>query len=223
MESWKEDWTRRKCTLASRLASGECDGSYAEAVLILCSTISALAAEVWPGAGKDRVRFIEVMRQFARGDLGATRISVPLLAAALREKDDTKNLQILEDTLLPDSPDLVITGDQVDVDELRMAEVCPSLTTPVIRSFSYAAILYREARSAYVHEFESGRRADAHAMSAAGRASVSYTNWVDDPDRRIHFGVEWLVEVALSIARSIDAASVPSQRPGDPATWWIAG
>ncbi len=58
METWRTEWIQKKNEIALDLAAGQCGGSYGEAVIILCAALSALAADVWPGRGIDRVRFV---------------------------------------------------------------------------------------------------------------------------------------------------------------------
>ena len=65
-ETWRTDWVTKKRDTALRLANGECGGSYGEAMLILCTILSALAAEVWPGTQIDKRRFVELLKSMHR-------------------------------------------------------------------------------------------------------------------------------------------------------------
>jgi hypothetical protein len=58
------DWVAKKTDVALRLCAGECGGSYAEGVIILSSAISAMAAEAWPGSGIDKMRFVEIIKDY---------------------------------------------------------------------------------------------------------------------------------------------------------------
>jgi len=60
-ENWLNEWSEQKILLAEKLNSGECGGSYAEAVIILCGVLSGIAADTWPGIRKDRKRFVELL------------------------------------------------------------------------------------------------------------------------------------------------------------------
>ena len=47
-DMWRSDWVKKKGDVAAQLASHQCGGAYGDAAVILCSCLSALAAEVWP-------------------------------------------------------------------------------------------------------------------------------------------------------------------------------
>lgn len=205
MESWRTDWMKTKQDVALRLAARECGGSYGEAAIILSAAISAIAADVWPGRRKDRVRFVEVLKEFTSPNLNVVRISVPLLIGALRQQGRTAEVFNLERTFLDHSPARVLTGDEVDRSEAETNRVCPSLSGKEMREFSYANLLYEEIRSGYAHEYRPGTRADSLAMTSVRTAPVSYVNWVNHPDRHIHFHAEWIAQVALAVAEAVDA------------------
>src|SRR4051812_45254191 len=116
-EDWREEWVGAKVTLATRLGSGECGGDYAEAVLILCSVLSAVAAERWPGHQKDKNRFVELLHQYADASLCATRVSIPLLVAFLGKKSRSSEQKKLRDEFMPVSDTRVLTGEDVDKEE----------------------------------------------------------------------------------------------------------
>ena len=92
MDTYRKQWVTKKAQTALRLESGECGGSYSEAILILCSTLSTLAAEIWPGKGIDRKRFVELLTEYAPPHLHTTRISVPFLTKHLRASAKTNDL-----------------------------------------------------------------------------------------------------------------------------------
>ena len=222
MEAWRTDWTRGKRDVALRLASRECGGSYGEAVIILCAAISALAADVWPGRGKDRARFVEALREFTPASLNVTRVSIPLLVGHLRQEGRDPERRQLEQAFLDYSPSRVLTGDEVDKFEDEIISLCPGLDRRVLRECSYANLLYQEIRSGYAHEYRPGSRADSWPMTSIRNTPVSYLNWVDDPDRHIHFHVDWIADVAVAVAEAIDAVekTIPRQ---DPSRWWVHG
>ncbi|MCK5737889.1 hypothetical protein KAH55_01860 [bacterium] len=62
----------KRTKLAHQLFQGKCDAEYSDAVIILTSTISAIAAKVWPGEGKDKKRFIETMIRYSSPTLQAS-------------------------------------------------------------------------------------------------------------------------------------------------------
>ncbi len=222
MDTWRTDWMKSKRDVALRLASRECGGSYGEAVIILCAAISALAADVWPGRGKDRARFVEVLIEFARSDLNTTRISIPLLMGFLRREARASEMLRLKEAFLDYSPSRVLTGDEVDKFENEIIGVCPTPNPKEIREYSYGNLLYEEIRSGYAHEYRPGSRADSLPMTSVRTTPVSYVNWVNDPDRHVHFHVEWIADVAVALAQAVDAASATLPRTDQP-KWWVHG
>src|SRR5215211_6782357 len=80
---------RERVAVAKRLNEGECGGFYGDAILILSAILSGLAADLWPGKGKDRKRFVELWATHARPDLNPNLISVPLLREDIQKSRDT--------------------------------------------------------------------------------------------------------------------------------------
>src|SRR5438874_11300841 len=84
-------YVKHKLDMAGRLGSGECGGEYSDACVLISALLSGIAADLFPGTGMDRRRFVETWVRYARPDLGASNISVPLLARRLRRKgEDTR-------------------------------------------------------------------------------------------------------------------------------------
>jgi hypothetical protein len=222
MSKWRNEWATSKCELALKLSRGESGGSYAEAVLILCAALSALAAEVWPGTGIDRRRFVHLLKRFAPPRLSSTLVSVPILAGYLRKKRKKGALKRLQQAHLNFGHSQVVTGHDVDRTERDIISVCPKLDKREIRDCCYASLLYRELRSAYAHEYRPGKKANAWAITQRDDAQVSYVNWVNDPDRHIHFHVSWLSELVAEVAKALDR--LPSRLPArKPKHWWVDG
>jgi hypothetical protein len=219
---WREEWVGAKVTVATRLGSGDCGGGYAEAAIILCGVLSAMAAEKWPGHQKDKKRFVELLYQYADTDLYATRISVPLLIAFLKGKGRLAEQMALGDAYMPISDTRVLTGDDVDKSEEELITLCPTLEQSLVRRFSYATLLYEDTRSSYAHEYMPGPRSDSWAMgSTRAKVSVSYTNRMNMElnrvDRLIHFSVSWLADLALSIEKNIRPLVPDNQF----SAWWL--
>lgn len=223
-DDWREEWVGSKVTLAKKLGVGECGGGYAEAVIILCGVLSAVASERWPGRNKDKNRFVELLHQYADSVLSATRISVPLLTAYLGNKNRFAEQKALRDAYMPHSYTRVITGDDVDKTEDEIVSLCRSLDISLVRRFSYATLLYEETRSGYAHQYMPGPRSDSWAMgSARANARVSYINRLDrsrgsgQVKHLIHFSVQWLADLAVSVEKNV--------RPLAPdnhfSAWWL--
>ena len=208
MASWRADWAKQKQAIALDLSRGKYGGSYGEAALIFGAVISALAAEVWPGQGIDRKRFVQVLKDFAPRDSDPARISVPLLAGYLRGKGRLAESNRIVCAFMKYCSTRVLTGDEVDRCEEEILSVCSTLTLKELRACSYANLLYRELRSSYVHEYRPGERADSWPMTRS-EASVSYVNWANDPDRHIHFHVDWLGDLAVKTAEALDTLASP--------------
>lgn len=116
----------------------------------------------------------------------------------------------------------VLIGDDVDKTENEILSVCNAISSKDIRECSYANLLYREVRSGYAHEYKPGERAESWPMTQRPEARVSYVNWVNDPDRHIHFHVHWLAELATATAEKIDNVAGTLPRAAPP-KWWIDG
>ena len=161
----RKDWISGKLAIADRLNKGECGGGYGEAALIVCSAISAMAAEVWPGDRIDRKRFVEAI--VTHGNLSQTflRISVPLLLSSCLNTPATRGITGLQEHFSKIQPGLIVTGDETDMAEQKVAQLCPALTLKEIRKYSYPNILYQEVRSGYVHQYQPGPQADSWQMT----------------------------------------------------------
>ena len=150
MSTWRSEWTGKKCEVAIRLSRGESGGSYGEAVLILCAALSALAADVWPGTGIDRKRFVQLLKRFSPPHLSSTLISVPILAAHLRQKRKKGSLRRLQQAFLNFSRTRVVTGQDVDETEKQIKTTCPRLRrknlSPVSLTPCSASLLFKRRR-----------------------------------------------------------------------------
>jgi len=232
MECWRREWAAKKTEIARRLECGECEGSYAEAVLILCAVISALAAELWPRTHVDKKRFDgkrfaeAIMRASAGSNGDWVRISVPLLIQWLRDKTRVEEAKALEKEYVPYQSGRILLGDEVDRTEEEILQVCPDLNRKEIRNYSYPRVLYREVRSSYVHEYRAGDESGSVPMARKRSPMVGYVNRTG-PTRRVtkrlvHFHVESLCRLAESAAGW--AASKSEKVPlGKPGKWRVDG
>lgn len=219
-------WLFGKTNLASRLASGECGGSYGDAVLVLSSIISGIAAELWPGEGFDRKRFVEVWVRYADPQLHANRVSLPLLVEALRKHDEgtAERARLLRPDCISDVPfldTLVVTGNRVDVAASDVEAALPDVSRATIRGQTYGSIFYRYFRSGYVHEYKAGSHGDEVVMSST-RGDITYSNWDEPPYRRINFNAGWLTTVVESICEGA-VKDYWEGAQARPATWWLDG
>ena len=214
VDMWRTDWVRQRANVAAELARGHCGGSYGDAALILCSCISALAAEVWPGESIDRKRFVELLIQYTPAQLAATRVSVPLLVSDLRSLHMPEATQIESDFLAQFNVGQVLTGDEVDRSEDEIRAACNAgLSYRYLRGLSYASLLYREVRCGYTHEGRPGPTAQSWAMTGHPTACISYVNTIGH-SRSIHFHIDWIANLALTAAEAVDQLTPPLPHPG---------
>jgi hypothetical protein len=219
------NWLFAKVDLASRLANGECGGSYGDAVLVLSSIVSGIAAELWPGEGIDRKRFVEVWARYSTPELNPNKISLPLLVDTLRKRGETsvaERVRLLREDCISSIPafdTIVVTGDRVDVSEVELLRVAPELTLADVRAQTYGSIFYRHFRSSYVHEYKAGTHGDEVVMSRT-RGDITYSNWVSPPYRRINFSAVWLAEIVRSICANAAQEYWDGEKPR-PNAWWL--
>ena len=220
-ESWLTGWTEQKIEIAQKLNKGESGGTYAEATIILCSVLSAMAADIWPGQFKDKNRFVELLIKYSDESLGAKIISVPLLIGALRDSEYKEESKLLSELYMPKCSSQLITGPDVDKDENEIASICPNIPIKLLRMNCYAHILYTEVRSSYVHQYLPGKRSDSWAMASQRRKiEISYVNRLDRADRQIYYNINWLVSVIRSIVGAT-GDDIESLVNSDFKNWWL--
>jgi hypothetical protein len=223
--AWRSNWVAEKRDVALRLANGEAGGSYAEAAILLCAALSALAAELWPGRRIDRARFIEILASVGSDTDTCKLISVPLIVRHLKSEGRVSEATQVARTLNLPSTALVLTGPEIDRSEGDVAAACSALTSADIRRWSYASVLYEHVRSSYAHEYQPGEAAVSWPMTMKPDQHVSYSNRLEmatiQMERLIHFHAEWLGELAVSRADALDhEPSVPRSLPNK---WWAEG
>jgi hypothetical protein len=226
-----QDWVQGRVAVALRLSEGQCGGTYAEAVLILSSILSGMAADLWPGKSKDRRRFVEMWAKYADPTLKPNLISIPLLINDLESKGlqdlATKLRAIYPPAFSPLSiaDTLVITQKEVDRSEADLLNLDPRLTTKYLRRFSYGAVCYDHVRSGYTHEYHTTDFARGLPM-AREPVPVSYVNTLEEPKRRIYFDITWVANIVVSASASVSAPlmALPTQEHFlDPKCWWVDG
>lgn len=226
------EFVNRKLKVASALAQGQCGGSYTDACILLASVVSALAADLWPGRGKDERRFVECWNKYSDPIVNPQRVSVPLLVRALRKRNQNEAAEAVvaarPSAFAPGHETKVLVGDDVDMNETEVLQVCPALAPAEIRRYSYGAVFYRHVRSALVHEYQLGSRASSVAM-ATDDDGVSYTNRLSLSStssssvvRQIHYPITWLESVVESIGTQVGSSNTSKPLP-EPSKWWLHG
>lgn len=214
---------QEKLRIVSCLTQPPCSGSYAEAAIILCGILSAFAAEMWPGKGIDKKRFIELLVRCGTYRAYLRTISVPLLVADLELAGEMTDARTLRATFHLNEAQ-VFTGIQVDASEEKLVSLLPNMTLEKIRTLSYAHLLYDDVRSSYAHEYGPGAKAGSRPMARQPDAKVSYINRLNDNDRTIrliHFHMNFLADLVSDLASALD--SEPTLPRAHPTTWWMQG
>ena len=219
-------WSQRRSHLIAGLARGELGGTYADACVIAATAFSEIASTLWPGDDRiDRNRFVETWHEYTRREINRNLISVPVLIEWLEKNGQPQDAKRLIDhnPMAHDFGNLtrIVTWKDVDLCEQKIHEICPALEFKIIRSHSYANLFYREVRSAYTHTSPIGKYASSFSMTL-DESGVSYENKMHVPHRRIHFEVDWLIQVLNLIVQNLEPDFRESPRTR-PAQWWLNG
>lgn len=221
---WLKEWSQSKIDLASRLSFGECGGSYAEAVIIICNVLSAISADIWPGRNIDKKRFVELLFKYSNSTESCETISVPLLVATILESGDINLADRLKRELLPFSDTRIITGNDCDKTISDLNANYPEIEIAILKKHSYSCVLYEDIRSGYAHEYRPGGRADSWPMSSnRDKCLVSYINRLTDTgivNRLIHFNVSWLTRLAGEVVDNL-VKEEPLPTSAGYSSWWL--
>lgn len=228
------EWYASKVEIADQIIKSHERQGEPDAEILLCCANSALAAQMWPGEGIDKKRFVQFLVQFSDASLSLQRISIPLLANRLEAKGDLDTAIKVRRTFLPVMP-IMLNGD-VDKDEETVRMEFPSLTRKEIRSCSYASSIYVDLRSGLVHEYQLSSHLIPYTLS--DRTDIpSYVNLRDttlDPTtgsiivggetrRYLHFPYQYIRKALASSAESAFRhwdTCTPWNQP-EPQSWWV--
>jgi hypothetical protein len=212
--------------VACALDRRECGGTYAEACMIIAAILSGLAADLWPGEGIDRKRFVELWVRYGTSMPTTAWVSVPLLTQWLRSENRTDEARAIEEArpemFGPGHFARVLVGTEVDMPEGDVLQLAPRLTRAQARKFAYPSVFYTEFRCGLVHEYHVGESASDWRMTA-DQGEVSYVNLAHPTQgqrRLIHFDVPWLSTLVIAIAGKAepDTNLTPLATPSP---WWI--
>lgn len=224
---WRQNWVEEKCDLVVRLNSGELGGGYGEAVILVCAILNSLSAELWPGKGIDKRRFVEMIIGYGSYVTECKTVSIPLLIQHLNDSLRNSAAECIQSACSLRVDARVLSGPDIDKTEEFVLALCPQLDIKGVRSFSYASILYSEFRSSYAHEYKPGTQAGSWPMAMGANQSVSYINRIVDSlemQRFIHVHIEWLVKLAIDVAGAIDNLVETQELPlPKPPIWWVDG
>ena len=232
----KDNWIKSKIKIAECLCKGGCNGSYDDAVLILCGALSGVASDLWPSAlspkqGIDKMRFVELMVKHSKSNPHPELISVPLLYIT-RSKDPLQkdNAHVIEQQFkslnLWSGPlgTRIITCKDYHLSDKDAQSLLNGLPLQEIRKYSYAYVFYDQLRCGYVHEGKPRKMATTGRMGMSRRnPKIEYL--LEDHVNIIHkicFSFDWIKEMVLSISdiyEELDADS-PATKP---TKWWLDG
>jgi hypothetical protein len=231
--TWIKKFVDQKLNVAKNLYEGQCNGSYAEAMIILSSVISAISAAAWPGKKSDKGRFVELCVQYGDPRLEAQKISIPLLLVYLHKDGDSRSVSAIKERfpgafrMFPGRDTSVVTGRDIDLFEDEIVKLI-SVDLKMLRKFSYASLFYEEVRCSFVHEYQPGEWSASVPMAAAGNYYITYANaeTTKTPivrntttNRFICFSFEWAEQLVLSVREYFEKNSptLPFLRP--PKLW----
>ena len=163
-----------------------------------------------PKQGQKGKKFVEALAALAPEPRYDNAHKHPAVGSITTKRGAGFRAETLKKAFLNFDPTQVLTGDEVDKTEQEIARLCPSLKRKKIREFSYANLLYKEIRCGYAHEYAPGERAESWVLGVP-EAPVCYLNKVIYSNnetirsRSIHFRVEWIADVAITIASAVDA------------------
>jgi hypothetical protein len=133
-----------RVTLAEALNGGKCGGDYSDACVILASVLSGISADLWPGKGIDRARFVETWVRYADPTLMPNRISLPLLVRRLKRKGDTSAVVAIKaafpKAFAAGNTSRVLTG-EMDLDEAKVQAVATGLDLKTSRPCISSGVL----------------------------------------------------------------------------------
>ncbi len=198
--------------LVRELLESDIEIAHSDIGLILCSVLSACAAERWPGRGIDRARFIELLVTHSRADMRADWICVPALIV---------NGHVVES----DTPygaggqsTRIFRGDEIDLDLNACRSKYSNVSVRDCKSCSYAALIYGWLRCGYAHQYAPHVNI-THYPPSRHNARVSYIGR-GTPDggltRMVSFHLDYLI--ALTEYHADNVASTPDSNPAE---WWI--
>lgn len=228
IEDMFQKYVDHKLQLARRLGNGDCGGTYSDACILTAALLSGISADLWPGTGRDRRRFVELWVQYAPAALAPSNVSVPLLVRRLRDSgrhnEADQVSRVRPRAFGPGRDAKVLVSDDVDVAEGDIIAACSTLSLKDVRARSYPVVFYEHIRSTLIHEYHLDNVAVGVPMTERHAAAISYSNISAGHgiERRIHFHLDWLLELAAGIADSakLDITKRPLEAPG---RWWIQG
>lgn len=227
-------WYSKRVKIAEEIVTNHGPEGEADAEILLCCSISALAAQMWPGEGIDKKRFVQFLVQFSDERLCVRKISIPLLEKNLEKSDFNTAIRVRR-KFLPGMP-IMLDGD-ADKDETEVMAMFPSLSRKEIRNSSRASSIYVDLRSGLVHEYQLSSHLVSYTFS--DRKDIpSYVNRQDNvPDltagtfvtgetrRYLHFPYPYIRKISDTAAQAAFGywEKQNSWDQAEPQSWWVEG
>jgi len=200
--------------LVRELLESDIEIAHSDIGLILCSVLSACAAERWPGRGIDRARFIELLVRCSPADMHADWICVPALivnghvdeaGTPYGPTDSGHSTRIFRDS-------------EIDLDLTACQSTYRNVSVRDCKSCSYAALIYGWLRCGYAHQY-SPHTNISHYPPSRHNARVSYigrTTRTGGITRMVSFHLDYLIAVT-----KYHADNVAASHQNAPSEWWI--
>jgi hypothetical protein len=216
-----------RCELARWIIIEKGKGFEADAEIILCCALGALATKLWPGLRIDRQRFTQLLIDFSPTQFNLKLISTPVLAWQLRDQGDTSTSINLATHFFPGHPTEDLQPALVDQEDTVVFAAFPHLDRKSIRRASYASVIYSDLRSGLVHEYDFSGPITSMALSdKISRPSYLNITYEDGQTRRLlHLPFEFILTVLSAVAESLlsyweNASEYEKSRPP---SWWVDG
>ena len=196
--------------LVRQLIESDLPVHYADCALILCSVMSACAADRWHGKGFDRKRFIELLINRSPPDAHADWVCVPALI----------NRGLIDERDTPYGPGgtRIYIDEEIDLSLADAAATYPGVSERDLKRNCYAALIYEWLRCGYAHNYW-GDQFTTHVPPTERKARISYIGRGTKSGpmlRMVSFHLDYLIELAERHAGDVEDTPWPL-----PATWWI--
>lgn len=206
------DFLQDRIRLVDDLIKSDIVISYADVSLILCSVLSACAAQRWPGEKIDQRRFVELLVQHSPDEFHTSWVCVPALI--------NKSLVSEEETPYgpPGQSTRIFRGEEIDVPLSDAATRYPGLGHQDLKRCTYAVLIYEWLRCGYAHEYCPHENI-TQVQASCRNARVSYIGRGirgGGIRRMISFHLDYLIRLT-----KYHADNVPDQPTPRPLTWWF--
>jgi len=206
-----QEFLKQRVNLVRDLRDSHLDVHYADLMLITCAVLSACASRRWPGRGKDKQRFIELLVNHSPDCFHASWVSVPeLLNQGLIQESQTPYGQ-------PGNHTRIYCGEEIDCSFADATVRFPNVCGRDLRRHCYASLIYERLRCGYAHEYWHHANI-TYVPASRSMARVSYIgrSTQTGTKRMVSFHVDYLIQLAEHHVSSLPGSCSPRPRK-----WWI--